>query len=374
MAGKTGRRPRIAFVFTGQGSQYPGMALALWERYEVFRDTWRQADDCLRELSEPGLSERVFGESASETTLAQTGLAQLALYVLQVGLLRVLQQCGVRPSHVLGHSVGEFAAAVAAGVFGFEDGLRLVAHRARLMQACEAGGAMLAVQHDRPGLTALLSRLGVDAVIAVINGPKQLVLAGSSVALDVVEAALSEIGAPCRRLQVSHAFHSEAMKPAAQALADVAAALPHQAPTLPFISSMTATPIQSGQAWSTYWPAQILAPVEFERAAHCLMDAKPDLVIELGPRATLCALLAPQFPEAQLACPVDPSGRDHSALLRVLGRCFEAGLDLDPLAVHGASRKARPRLPGYPFARQLHALYPPVNGFQRPLKLAALCA
>lgn len=360
-AGAAKRKPRIAFVFTGQGAQYPGMGRHLLAQSAVFRRTWEEADTLLDGMPGLPLSPLVYGNGASEAVLAQTCNTQLALYVLQVGLIRALAEYGIKPAMVLGHSVGEFAAAVAAGVLSFEDGLRLVARRAGSMQACRADGAMLAVQLNREALVELLAQHGGEAVIAVVNGPGNIVVSGPVHDIAALEHVLALRGTPNRRLSVSHAFHSAAMAPAAQPVRRIAAELPHQRPAMPFVSSMSGLVLDGDTAWDGYWAEQMLEPVEFERAAASLMAQQPDLVLELGPRPVLARLLASRMPELQVASVLDPGRTENAALLAALGMCFEAGADLNAAALYGDGAWSKARLPGYAFERQVHQLYAPVT-------------
>lgn len=358
--GRKPPKPRIAFLFTGQGAQYVGMGQALLDRFPVYRETWRQADELLHGILGESLSQAVYGSNATEEILSQTRYTQPAQYVLQVGLARILAEYGIEPAIVLGHSVGEIAAAYCAGILSFEDGLRLVAHRAASMQECEPGGAMLAVRLSCTDACALLKQHDSSAVIAATNSPNSVVISGPLADIAAAEQMFSQQGIPTARLHVSHAFHSEAMAPAAKKLRDFAERLAHCGAAVPFISSMTADLLADDIEWSTYWSDQVLKPVEFESAASRLAQHKPDVVIEIGPRPVLSQHAAHHFENAKrVMCVLNRNTSDVAGLLAAVGACFESGVDLrfDRLYPAGWQKQ---RLPGYPFEQQVHQLYPPV--------------
>lgn len=363
-ASQSGRRgkPRVALLFTGQGAQYAGMGRTLLKRFAVYRDTWLEADRILVAAGHAAISDRVYGTEANDLALTATEYAQPALYVLQVGLWRVLQACGIGADIVLGHSAGEFAAAHCAGVLSFEDGLRLIARRAAAMQSCPGAGAMLSVSMDGASARALLARSGVAAVVAVVNSPHNVVLSGSQEDIAAIERKLSSDAIAMRRLEVSHAFHSVAMEPAAAELGLAAASTAHAAPRVSFLSSMTADWRADPEHWPHYWSEQLLRPVEFDQALSRLAQEQPDVVLELGPRAVLSTLYRTKtaMGVAALAL-IESNSTDESPLLRALGACFTAGADLRQDALSTGFDGPRPRLPGYAFDRHLHPLYPPVS-------------
>ena len=219
----------IAFLFSGQGAQYVGMGRKLYEREPVFR---RELDRCAAllkdELPRP-LLDVLFGDDASQAALDQTGFTQPALFSLQWALAAVWQAWGVRPAWVLGHSVGEYAAAAVAGVFSLEDGLRLIAARGRLMQQLPGGGAMVAVATDQATAVSALEGFEDEVALAAVNAPQQVVLSGTAAAVERVIARLPA-GTRAQRLAVSHAFHSPRMRPMLAAFADVAATVTYQPP------------------------------------------------------------------------------------------------------------------------------------------------
>ncbi|MEX0870250.1 MAG: acyltransferase domain-containing protein, partial [Aquisalimonadaceae bacterium] len=267
-----------------------------------------------------------------------------------------------QPAFVLGHSVGEFAAATFAGVLTFEDGLRLVAQRASSMQACRADGAMTAVQTDRRSASAVLERLGSGAVIAAVNSPRNVVLSGPVSDIEAAEQVLNAQDVPHRRLEVSHAFHSRAMAPAAHTLRDFATQVPHGPATLPMVSSTTGAVLTDDVVWPDYWADQLLKPVEFDLAVTRLAQEKPDLVLEVGPRPVLSRLVHGRFGAAtRVYNTLNPVSDDLTVVLRALGACFEAGVDLRAAAIHPADGTPRLRLPGYAFEPQRHRLYAPVR-------------
>ncbi|WMD07318.1 type I polyketide synthase [Streptomyces sp. FXY-T5] len=355
-----GTPPRVAFLLSGQGGQYPGMARELYAHEPVFRDA---VDLCLKELAsrgdaDAGLLDLLLDAERSETAAAEldrTRLAQPALFVLEFALARLWASWGVEPAALLGHSLGELVAACLAGVFTPQDALALVALRGRLMQE-QPTGAMLSVVADRATVESLLPG---DVFLAAHNGPKDCVVSGGHTAVAAFAALLSERGVATRPVSTSHAFHSPMMQPMVDRFVAAVAAVPRQAPRTRFVSNTTGTWITDDEARDpAYWGRHVLAPVEFDAGVRTLAE-EPDLVfLEVGPGQTLTSLArrvvtgeAPRLVTSTL-----PHRQDKrhpvEAAQRALGQLWLAGGEPDWAAFHEprqGGRRRRVALPTYPF-------------------------
>ncbi|SNS94794.1 MULTISPECIES: type I polyketide synthase [unclassified Azospirillum] len=358
-----GGRTRVAFLFSGQGSQYAGMVTGLYRDEPLFRET---VDRCLAAMADlPDLADIWLG-GREDARLNDTAYAQPALFALQVGLVALWRGLGVEPDLVLGHSVGEFAAAWAAGVLGLEDAARLVVARGRLMQALPRDGAMIAVFAPATDLAALVGgRVG----IAGLNGVAETVLSGDAAALDVIGADLSARGIRWKKLAVSHAFHSPLMDPAVAPFTALAGAVVAKAPVLPWTSTLTASPVQAAPD-GAYWGRQIREPVAFAPALSALADQRIGCVIEIGPGPALVALARREQPDAAITflSSLRPGGQDRRRFLDAVAGAWSAGVDVKLEALHPPGGRRPVSLPTYPFQRVRHwitqppATLPPLLG------------
>jgi acyl transferase domain-containing protein len=334
----------VIFMFPGQGSQHPGMAADLYHGEPMFR---REFDRVAR-LADPDPVALLYGgQPASREELALTGNAQVALFAVEYALAHVWLSWGIQPAAMIGHSVGEFVAACLAGVFDLGDAVRLVGARARAMQRLP-GGAMVAVGMPADELT-----LPDGVALAADNAPASCVVAGNEHAVTRFVAGLSAAGIPCRRLQVSHAFHSPMMEPMLDAFADLVAAVPRRGPSIPYLSSLTGDWVTSQEGTDPrYWARHASQPVRFRQGARILLDGEPRILAEVGPGNTLCSLVREHGPAAAahtlLSSHLDPVG-----LRAALGKAWIAGARIDWAGVAEYPRR-RISLPGYPFARQRH--------------------
>ncbi|UWQ19947.1 non-ribosomal peptide synthetase/type I polyketide synthase [Jannaschia sp. M317] len=351
--------PRLVMLMPGQGAQYPGMAGPLHAAEPVFAaafDTGLAAlpPEVAEELR-PLLLDTPDDFETAARTLAQTRLAQPALLMTEVAMARLWQARGVQADLYIGHSVGELAAAVLAGVVDMAQAVTFVTRRGALMQAQDAGG-MTAVSATENELTALMDGT-VD--LAARNGPDQQVIAGSLAALDTFEAKLTAADVTFRRLRSSHAFHSRMMDDVVPALLEVAQAMTLRAPTHPILSTVTGQPLTDAQATDpAYWAGQARACVDFRAALATLatQDAPPAM-LEVGPGRTLAALTAQCLPpeaylDAQPSMP-DPAhvteARDLLAATAL--RLWQTGVGVTlGTDIPGSARKVP--LPSYPFERQ----------------------
>lgn len=357
---------RVAWLFPGQGSQTPGMAAALHAADPLFR---RTLDDiCARfqpHLDGVDLRALLLADPADEaaaTTLARTELTQPALFALGHALAIRWFALGLTPAALLGHSIGEWVAATLAGVFSLEDVLPLVAQRGRLM-AAQAPGAMLAVGLEE---TAARTDLPPALTVAALNAPDQTVLSGPAAAIAAHAAALAARGVSAMQLRTSHAFHSPAMAPAAEALGRALAGVKLSPPQIPFVSNVTGTWITTAEATDpAYWARQLLAPVRFADGVAALLGDGPTLLLEMGPGRTALGLARRHAAWNDTHRAISLTGTDLSA---VLAKVWCAGGAVD-WSHHYADRPARRvPLPTYPFGGEVYWIHAdsPLVGDRRP--------
>ncbi|MBD3884960.1 thioester reductase domain-containing protein [Phormidium tenue FACHB-886] len=362
------KRPKVAFLFTGQGAQYIGMGHQLYETQPLFRQTIDQCDRLLRPyLEQPLLS--VLYPNGTDSRLDQTAYTQPALFAVEYALAQLWRSWGVEPTIVMGHSVGEYVAACIAGVFSLEDGLKLIAERSRLMQALPPNGEMVAVFASETQVTAAIESYRQTAAaeigIAAINGPNSVVISGVQQAIAAVSAILQAEGIKTKKLTVSHAFHSPLMEPMLAEFQKVAAKISYALPTIKLVSNVTGQIATAEIATPEYWCRHIQQPVRFAQSMETLHQQKYELFLEIGPKPTLLGMGRYCLPEGTgVWLPSLYPGRgDWQQILQSLATLYVQGVAVDWSRYDQAYPRHRLPLPTYPFQRQRYWAEFPQDGF-----------
>lgn len=350
---------RVAFLLTGQGAQFAGMGAGLYRGNPAFREAMDEVAQHFDMLMDVKLLDLMFDRSDSAgAKLTQTRYTQPALFAFNYAVARMWMAYGVEPSVLLGHSVGEIAAACLAGLFSLEDAARMTVRRAELMQAVCADGAMLAVKISREALVPYLS--GVDDVgFGGFNGPAQTVLSGRRASLEAIARRLDAQGITHRRLDVSHAFHSTHMVDAAEAFREFMALIEFQPLQREFVSNVSGgVAVQDEVATPEYWARHICAPVDFAGGMATIAARGPHIFLETGPSPHLTAMGRRCVAAAEHCwlATMDRTLSETASLEQAVIGLYEAGQELDWRALHAGVAGEPVELPAYVFDRESYWL------------------
>lgn len=389
ISGQTATTPKakIAFLFTGQGSQYVGMGYQLYQTQPTFRQALERCAAILEPYLEKPLLEVLYpsdsqsdsanyqhldskalgSRTRSRDQLDETIYTQPAIFALEYALAQLWLSWGVIPDVVMGHSVGEYVAATIAGVFSLEDGLKLIATRGKLMQSLPHNGEMVAVFASEATISKAIEPFKEQVAIAAINSPQNIVISGEKTAVEQVTEKLVGQEISSKKLNVSHAFHSPLMQPILAEFEQVASQIQYSSPSIPIISNLTGKLTESAIATPEYWIKHVIAPVQFSQGMKLLQEDKYDILLEIGAKPILLGMGRQCVVKTGLWLPsLRPRKEDWQQILQSLAYLYIDGIRIDWSLFDSDYQRAKIALPTYAFQRKSYWL--DKNSFDRDIK------
>ena len=357
-------RPRVGFLFTGQGSQYVQMGRGLYESQPAFRRAMDRCDEILRPIMGRRIVELIYPAPGVDSPIDDTTFAQPALFALEWAVCEMWKSWGIEPDFVIGHSAGEDVAACVAGVFSLEDGLRLIAERGRLMGALPREGQMVAIMTSEERVRAAVEPHRADVSIATLNGPENVVISGRAQAVETIASAFEAEGVETRPLKVSHAFHSPLMDPMLEEFGQVARGIAYSKPRIPLVSNLTGALAGDEIAGPEHWVTHIQMPVRFSDGIVALRRLGCEVFVEVGPKPTLSRISQACLPPGSgTFLPTLHAGHDDwERTLQTLAELFVRGVDVDWRAFDAGYGRRQVSLPTYPMKGQRYFVEAPKGG------------